>query len=174
MISKVQNNRNLSPKLKSKLGFNQVVLTILKTSTGRLTLIVVELRHIPDFEKTDPTDELSCQGWAKYNVRKKVCVDFKTDSDKMNIVVYSYRNNLYLKNNKIDLKLTEYWKILTKQVYFLSFIDISFKKSFVLGKTTVSMWTKLHQEWTYSFYWAFHDLSPDRNCHLNTKMFTKT
>ena len=36
----------------------------------------------------------------------KVCVNFQTDTDKLNIVVYRYRNSLYLKDNETDLKVT--------------------------------------------------------------------
>ena len=42
----------------------------------------------------------------------------------MNIVVYRYRNNTYLKDTEMDLKLTEYKKLLAKRVYLLSYIDI--------------------------------------------------
>ena len=41
------------------------------------------------------------------NGRRKVCVNFKSDTEKLNFVVYRYRNSLYLKDNEIDLKLTE-------------------------------------------------------------------
>ena len=48
----------------------------------------------------------------------------QTDTDKVNIVVYRYRNNTYLKDTEMDLKLTEYKKLLAKRVYLLSYIDI--------------------------------------------------
>ena len=35
-----------------------------------------------------------------------MCVNFQADTHKLNIVVYRYRNNLYLKDNELDLKLT--------------------------------------------------------------------
>ena len=38
---------------------------------------------------------------------EKVSVNFKTDTDNLNIVLNRYRCNLYLKDNEIDLKLTE-------------------------------------------------------------------
>ena len=43
-----------------------------------------------------------------FNGRRKVFVNFKTDTDKLNNVLYRYWNNLYLKDNEVDLKLTEY------------------------------------------------------------------
>ena len=52
---------------------------------------------------------------------------FQTDTDKLNIVVYGYRNNTYLKDTEMELKLTEYEKLLAKCVYFLSDIDIFYK-----------------------------------------------
>ena len=68
---------------------------------------------------------------------RKVCVNFQTDTDKLNIVVYRYRNNLYLKDNEVDLKLTEYESLLAERVYLLSYIDIFYKRCIVLDETAV-------------------------------------
>ena len=120
----IGDNRNLFLKLKSKLGLYHVVLTTPKTSPEKLTLTVVEMQQLPDIEKPVSEKEISCLKWTKNNGRRKVCVNFQTDTDKLNIVVYRYRNNLYLKNNEVDLKLTEYQSLLAKRVYLLSYIDI--------------------------------------------------
>ena len=77
-------------------------------------MTVVEMQQLPDIEKTDSKEEISCLKWTIYNGRRKVCVNFQTDTDKLNIVVYRYRNNLYLKDNEVDLKLTEYQSFLAK------------------------------------------------------------
>ena len=130
-------NRNLFLKLKSKLGLNHVVLLTPKTSPEKLTLTVVEMQQLPDIEKTDSKDEISCLKWTINNGRRKVCVNFQTDRDKLNFVVYRYRNHLYLKNNEIILKLSEYESLLRKRVYLLSYIDIFYKRCIVLDETTV-------------------------------------
>ena len=57
----------------------------------------------------------------------------------MNIVVYRYRNNTYLKDTETDIKLTEYKKSLAKRVYLLSYIDICYKRCIVLDETTVHL-----------------------------------
>ena len=64
-------------------------------------------------------------------------MNFQTDTDKLNIVVYRYRNNTYLKDTEMDLKLTEYKKLLVKIVYLLSYIAIFYKRCIVLDETTV-------------------------------------
>ena len=56
---------------------------------------------------------------------------------KVNNVVYRYQNNTYLKDTEMELKLTEYKKLLAKRVYLLSYIDILYKRSIVLDETTV-------------------------------------
>ena len=56
------------------------------------------MQQLPDIEKTDSKEEISCLKWAIYNGRRKVYVNFLTDTDKLNIVVYRYRNNLFLKD----------------------------------------------------------------------------
>ena len=133
----IEDNRNLFLKLKSKLGLYHVVLTTPKTSPEKLTLTVAEMQQMPDIEKTEFTEEISCLKWTIYNGRRKVCVNFQTDTDKLNIVVYRYRNNLYLKDNGSVLKLTEYQSLLAKLVYLLSYIDIFYKRCIVLDETTV-------------------------------------
>ena len=57
--------------------------------------------------------------------------------DKLNIVFYRYRNNTYVKDTEMELKLTEYEKLLSKRVYLLSYIDVFFKLCIVLDETTV-------------------------------------
>ena len=100
-------------------------------------LTLVETQQLPDIEKSDSKDEISCLKWTIYNGRRKVCINFQTDADKVNIVIYRYRNNTYLKDAAMDLKLTEYEKLLAKRVYLLSYIDVFYKRCIVLDETTV-------------------------------------
>ena len=137
MSWKIGDNRKLFLKLKSKLGLYPVVLTTPKTSPEKLTLTVVEMQQLPDIEKTHSKEEKSCLKWTISNGRRKVRVNFQTDTDKLNIVLYRYRNNLYLKDNELDLKLSKYQSLLAKRVYFLSYIDIFYKLCIVLDETTV-------------------------------------
>ena len=130
-------NRNLFVELKSKLGLYHVVLTTTKTSPEKLTLTVVEMQQLLDIEKTDSKEEITCLKWTKYSGRRKVCVNFQTDTDKLNIVVYRYRNNLYLKDNDVDLKMTEFQSLQAKRIYLLCYIDIFYKRCIVLDETTV-------------------------------------
>ena len=133
----IGDNRSLFLKLKSKLGLYHDVLTAAKTSPKKLTLTVVETQEVPDIEKTDSTGEISCLKWTIYNGRREVFVNFETDTDRLNLVVYRYQNNLYLKDNEVDLKLTEYESLLAIRVYLLSYIDIFYKRCIVLDETTV-------------------------------------
>ena len=133
----IGDNRNLFLKLKSKLGLYHVVLTTPKTSPEKLTLTVVEMQQLPDIEKTDPKEGISCLKWTIYKGSRKVRVNFQIDTDKLNFAVYRYRYNLYLKDNKIDLTLTKYQSLLSKRVYLLSYIDIFYKRCIVFVETTV-------------------------------------
>ena len=89
------------------MGLYHVVLTTGKTSPKKLTLTVVEIQQLPDVGKTDSQEEISRLKWTKYNGRRKVCVNLQTDTDKSNFVVYRYRNSLYIRDNEVDLKMTE-------------------------------------------------------------------
>ena len=133
----IGDNRNVFFRLKSKLGLYHVVLTTPKTSPEKLTLTVVEMQQLPDIEKTDFIEEISCLKWTIYIGRRKECVNFHTDTDKLDIVVYRYRNNLYLKDSESDLKLTENQSLLAKRVCLFSYIDIFYKRCIVLDETTV-------------------------------------
>ena len=130
-------NRKLFLKLKSELGLYHVVLTTPKTSTEKIILTLVEMQQLPEIEKMDSMNEIFCLKWTIYNGRRKVCISFKTDMDKLNIVVYLYRNNTHVKDTEMELKLTEYEKLLSKRVYLLSYIDVFFKRCIVLDETIV-------------------------------------
>ena len=129
-------NRNLLLKLKTQLGLYHVELRS-KNSPEEFTLTLVETQQLPDIGKADSKDEISCLKWTIYNGRRKVCINFQIDTSKVNIVVYRYRNNTYLKDTGMDLKLTEYKKLFAKRVYLLSYIDILYKRCIVLDETTV-------------------------------------
>ena len=136
MSWKIGDNRNLFLKLKTKLGLYHVELKS-KDSPEKITLTPVETQQLPEIEKSDSRDEISCLKWTIYNGRRKVCINFQTDTDKVNIVVYRHRNSTYLKDTEMDLKLTEYKNLLAKRVYLLSYIDIFYKRCIVLDETTV-------------------------------------
>ena len=93
-----------------------VVVRTTKTSPEKHTLTVVEMQQLPKSEKTNSKEEISRPKSTIYYGRRKVCVNFQTDTDKLNIVVYRYRIRLYLKDNEIDLKMTEHRSFLAKRV----------------------------------------------------------
>ena len=132
----IGDNRNLFLKLKTKLGLYHLELRS-KDCPEKITLTLVETQQLLDIEKTDSKDEVSCFKWTIYNGRRKICVTFQTDTDKVNIVIYRYRNNTYLNDTEMDLELTEYKKLLAKRVYLLSYLDIFYKRCIVLDETTV-------------------------------------
>ena len=104
----IGDNRNLFLKLKTKLGLYHVELRSKpKDSPAKSTVTLVETQQLPDIEKTDSKDEIFCLKWTFCNGRRKVCINFQADTDKVNIVVYRYRNNTYLKDTELELKLTE-------------------------------------------------------------------
>ena len=89
-----------------------------------------------DIGKVNSKDEISRLKWTTYNGRRRVCINFKTDANKVNIVVYPYRNNTYLKDTARNIKLTEYKKLLANRVYLLSYIDNFYKRCSVMDETT--------------------------------------
>ena len=77
--------RNLFLKLKTKLGLYHVELRIKpKVSPGKITLTLVETQQVPDIGKVESKDKISCLKWTIYNSRRKVCINFQTDADKVN------------------------------------------------------------------------------------------
>ena len=133
----IAESRNLFLKLKSKPGLYHVAQTKPKTSPEKITLTLVEMQQLPEIEKVDSKIEISCLKWTIYNGRRKVFISFKTDMDNLNIVVYRYRDNAYVKDTEMELKLTEYEKLLSKRVYLLSYNDVFFERGIVLDGTTV-------------------------------------
>ena len=94
----------------------------------KITLTLVETQQLLDIEKADSKDEIFCLKWTICNGRRKVCINFQTYTDKVNIAVYRYRNSTYLKDTGMDSKLTEYKKLIAKRVYLISYIDIFYKR----------------------------------------------
>ena len=86
-----------------------------------------------------------------------VCISFQTDTDKVKNVVYCYRNNTYLEDTEMELKLTEHEKLFAALVYLLSYIDIFFRRCIVQDETTLHNWFKFCRKWTFSFLWSFSD-----------------
>ena len=56
-----------------------------KDSPEKITLALVETQHLPDIEKADSKNEISCLKWTIYNGRRKVCINFQTDTDKLTL-----------------------------------------------------------------------------------------
>ena len=78
------------------------------------------MQQLPYTENNNSKQETSYLKWTIYIGRRKVCVNFQTVKDQLNIIVYRYRNSLNLKDYEGVLKLTEYQSLLTKRVYLLS------------------------------------------------------
>ena len=76
MSWKIGDNRNLFLKLKRKLGLYHVELRS-KDSPEKNTLPLLECQQLPDIEKVDSKDEISCLKWTIYNGRKKYASTFK-------------------------------------------------------------------------------------------------
>ena len=146
----IGDNRNFFFKPKTKLGLYHVERRN-KDSPEKITLTLVETQQLPDIEKADSKDEISCLKWTIYNGRRKVCINFQTDKDNVNIVVYRYWNITHLKDSEMDLKLTEYKKLLAKLVYLLSYIDIFYKRCIAVDETTVHNCFKLCRKGMFSF-----------------------
>ena len=62
-------------KLKTKMGLYHVALKS-KHSSEKITLTLVETQQLPDIEKSDSRDEISCLKWTIYTGRRKVCINF--------------------------------------------------------------------------------------------------
>ena len=132
----IGDNRNLFLKIKTKLGLYHIEPKS-KESPEEITPTLVETQQLPDIEKSDSRDEIACLKWKNYNGKRKVCINFQNETDKVNIVVYRYQNSTYLKDTEMVLKLNEYKKLSAKRVYLLSYIDNFYKRCIVLDETTV-------------------------------------
>ena len=119
------------------ISVSDKVIKTPKTSPKKNTLTLVELQQLPEIENMDSKSEMCGLNWTIYISRRKVCISFKTDMDKLNIVVYRYRNNRYVKDTEKELKLTKYEKLLSKRLYLLTYIDVFFKQCIVLDETIV-------------------------------------
>ena len=84
MSRNIGENRNLFLILKTKLGLYNVVLTIPKSSPTKIIITIAKLQQLPELEQCE--DEISCLKWTIYNGRRKICVGFQTDTDKVDVI----------------------------------------------------------------------------------------
>ena len=87
-------NKNLFLKFYSKLELSYVAPAFPKPSLEKLKLTVFEMQQMPDIEKTDSKEETSCLKGTKYNGRRKTCVNFQIDTDKLNTSEFIYQATL--------------------------------------------------------------------------------
>ena len=139
------------------MALYHVVLTTPETSQEKLKFTGIEMQQLPDFQKTDSKEEVSCLKWTFFIGRRKVRVKFQTDTDKLNIVMYRYRNSFYFKDNEVFLKMTEYQSLLAKRAYLMSYIDIFYKRCIVLGEKIVHDLRKHCKVWMFFSSWSFFD-----------------
>ena len=124
-------------------------------SPGKITLTLVETQQLSDIEKVDSKDEISWLKWRIYNGRRKVFIHFQTDADKVNIVVYRYRKNTYLKHTEMGLRLIGYKKLLAKLAYLVhKVIDVVDRPN---GSICVTLrgYKAENPEISYAHVWLF-------------------
>ena len=97
------------------MGLYHVVLTTPKTSPEKITLSIAEMQHLPENEKVDSMNESFCLKWTLCIGRRKVCISFKADIDKLNFVVNRHGNNTCVKDTEMELRLTEYENFLLSE-----------------------------------------------------------
>ena len=101
---------------------------------------------MPKIEKIDSEIEISCLKYTICNFWRKVCVNYKTLYDKLNIVMCRYPKSLKLEHVEVELKLSEYQKFLSKRDCLLRYIDIFFKRCTILDETTILIRSVFHQK----------------------------
>ena len=74
-------------KAKIKMVLQQIVLTTPKTSPEKPTLFIAEMQQKPYIKNPDSNEEIFCLKRTMFDGRRKVCVNFKTDTNQLNIVV---------------------------------------------------------------------------------------
>ena len=93
--------------MKSKFGLSHIVLTTPKSSPEKITLTLVEMEQLTETEKAFSKNQISCLKGKTCNGGRRVCESFKTDMDKLNMILYRYRNSTDDKDTETELKKTE-------------------------------------------------------------------
>ena len=108
------------------------------------------MQQLANLEEIDSKEKNSCIKRALYDGRKQICVNLKTDTDKLIVVVHRYWIILYLKFKELKLKLSENPLLSAKPVYVSSYLEIFFKRCIVLDQTTTHIWNKVCHECIFS------------------------
>ena len=119
----IGDNRRVFLKLRTKMGLYHVILTSSEQTPKKVNRTIVEMQQLPEVGKFDSENEISCLRWIIFNVRQKICVFYKSDTDYVGITVYRYRINMYMKDSDIELKSTKYNTLLEKKNYPSSYLE---------------------------------------------------
>ena len=84
------------------MGLYHVELGKPKDSPEKNKLTLIGTQQLLESDKAYSKGEISCVKWTSYNGRRRACINFQTDTEKVNIVVYRYRSNKYLKDTEIS------------------------------------------------------------------------
>lgn len=133
----IDSSENLSLKIKAKTGLYHVLVSRGKKSPSQISLTVFELEHLPTIsEIEDETLEISQLKWTFHNGRRKVFVEYRTDTKKIMLTRFCYRNNQWRYVEGIEMTLENYKSIIGKQMYVACYVDSFSKKCILLDEST--------------------------------------
>ena len=152
----IGDRRNLILKLKKKSDSVKLYRQKQETRPKKYTNSSTNAR-IARFWNDWVGEEIFCLKLTIYNGRRKLCVSHQIELNKLNIVVYRYQNNVYLKDLEMELKRTENKKLFSERGCPLRYTDVFFEQCIVLDETTVPNRNRFRPKGILYIQWAFFD-----------------
>ena len=87
-----------------------------------------------------------------HNFRRRVCLNYQTDADKLSFAVYRNPSNINQNHSEMEPKKTEDEKFPPKRLCLLSSFDVFYKWCIVLDERNVLDQSILRQEGIFSSY----------------------
>ena len=129
--------KNLFLELESNLGLYHVVLISPKAPPKNSHSLFPKCNNYQSFKRLIRKTFL-CPKWQIPKGRRKLWVNFKTETEKLRFFVFRYRIDLYLEDNESDLKLKSEW---LKQLFKVKTNFV--KNEYSLAKVQFSILTGL-------------------------------
>ena len=109
------------------MGFFHIVL---EEKTQKISLTIVESQK-KNLQNLDVDSQKSHFEWTLHNGRRKIHIEYRSDTKKIDLVEYRRNGNQWKNNQSLQLQREEYDKLLDMLPSLLGYVE-TFKKSCII------------------------------------------
>ena len=120
--------------LHNKLGLFHIVL---EEKSQQISLTIKESQNLPNLQNLDVDSQISHFEWTLQNGRRKIHIEYRSDTKKIDLVEYRRNGNQWKNNQSLQLQKEEYDKLLDMLPSLLGYVEIFKKSRIIIDECTV-------------------------------------